>query len=106
LERRGGKALTQQKVGSREEWATARNELLEREDELNRLSNELAEQRRELPWVRVDKEYSFDTDEGTKTLAELFEGRSQLLFYNIMLGRGERFRAVRHDEYEDAGTQP
>jgi predicted dithiol-disulfide oxidoreductase (DUF899 family) len=74
------------KVGSREEWRAAREKLLEREDELNRLSNELAEQRRALPWVPVDKEYSFDTDEGAKTLAELFDGRSQLLFYNIMLG--------------------
>jgi predicted dithiol-disulfide oxidoreductase (DUF899 family) len=78
--------MTQHKVGSRDEWLTTRNELLEREQELNRLSNELAEQRRALPWVQVDKEYTFDTDAGTKTLAELFDGRSQLLFYSIMFG--------------------
>jgi predicted dithiol-disulfide oxidoreductase (DUF899 family) len=78
--------MTQHKVGSRDEWLAARNELLEREQELNRLSNELAEQRRALPWVQVDKEYTFDTDAGTKTLAELFDGRSQLLFYSIMFG--------------------
>jgi predicted dithiol-disulfide oxidoreductase (DUF899 family) len=78
--------MTQHKVGSREEWRAAREQLLEREDELNRLGNEIAEQRRELPWVRVDKEYTFETDEGEKTLAELFDGRSQLLVYHFMYG--------------------
>ncbi len=78
--------MTQHQVGSREEWEAARKQLLEREDELNRLSNEIAEQRRELPWVPVDKEYRFDTDEGPKTLAELFDGRSQLLAYHVMFG--------------------
>jgi predicted dithiol-disulfide oxidoreductase (DUF899 family) len=74
------------KVGTREEWLAARKELLEREKELTRRSDELAEQRRELPWVPVEKEYSFETDKGTKTLAELFDGRSQLLMYHFMFG--------------------
>ena len=64
----------------------ARNELLERENEHAQQSEELARQRLELPWVPVEKEYTFATDEGTKTLAELFDGRSQLLAYNIMFG--------------------
>ena len=66
------------KVGTREEWARARQELLEREKELGSLDEELAKQRQELPWVRVEKEYTFDTEEGQKTLVDLFEGRSQL----------------------------
>jgi predicted dithiol-disulfide oxidoreductase (DUF899 family) len=74
------------KVGTSEEWRAARIELLEREKELTRLSDELAKQRQELPWVPVDKEYTFDTDDGTKTLAELFDGRSQLLVYHFMFG--------------------
>jgi predicted dithiol-disulfide oxidoreductase (DUF899 family) len=78
--------MPEHKVGTREEWLTAREELKEREDELNKLSEELAQQRRELPWVPVEKEYTLDTEEGKKTLAELFDGRSQLLAYNIMFG--------------------
>jgi predicted dithiol-disulfide oxidoreductase (DUF899 family) len=78
--------MTDHKVGTREEWLAARNELLERENEHAQRSEELAQQRRELPWVPVEKEYSFATDEGTETLADLFEGRSQLLAYNIMFG--------------------
>jgi predicted dithiol-disulfide oxidoreductase (DUF899 family) len=78
--------MTDHTVGTREEWLAARNELLERENEHAQRSEELAQQRRELPWVPVEKEYSFATDEGTKTLAELFDGRSQLLAYNIMFG--------------------
>jgi predicted dithiol-disulfide oxidoreductase (DUF899 family) len=78
--------MTRHKVGSREEWQAAHKELRERENELANLSKELAQQRRELPWVPVEKEYKFDTDEGTKTLAELFEGRSQLLAYHVMFG--------------------
>jgi predicted dithiol-disulfide oxidoreductase (DUF899 family) len=74
------------KVGSREEWLAARDELLVREKELTRLGDELARQRRELPWVRLEEEYRFDTDDGTKTLAELFDGRSQLLVYHFMFG--------------------
>jgi predicted dithiol-disulfide oxidoreductase (DUF899 family) len=78
--------MTEHKTGTREEWLAARKELLEREKELTRRSDELARQRRELPWVRVEKEYRFETDEGTKTLAELFDGRSQLLVYHFMFG--------------------
>jgi predicted dithiol-disulfide oxidoreductase (DUF899 family) len=74
------------KVGTREEWLVARVELLEREKELTRRSDELARQRQDLPWVRVDKEYVFETNEGPKTLAELFDGRSQLLVYHFMFG--------------------
>ena len=78
--------MTEHKVGTREEWRRAGQELLEREKELTRRGDELARQRRELPWVPVDKEYRFETDEGTKTLAELFDGRSQLLVYHFMFG--------------------
>jgi predicted dithiol-disulfide oxidoreductase (DUF899 family) len=74
------------KVGTREEWEAARNELLERENEHAQRSEELARERRELPWVPVEKEYTFATEEGQKTLAELFDGRSQLIAYNIMFG--------------------
>ena len=73
-------------IGTREEWLAAREKLLEREKEQTRLGDELARQRRELPWVRVEEAYRFDTDEGTKTLAELFDGRSQLLVYHFMFG--------------------
>jgi predicted dithiol-disulfide oxidoreductase (DUF899 family) len=73
-------------TASRAEWLAARRDLLAREKELTRLSDELARGRRELPWVRVDAEYRFDTDEGPKTLAELFDGRSQLLVYHLMYG--------------------
>jgi predicted dithiol-disulfide oxidoreductase (DUF899 family) len=78
--------MTEHQVGTREEWLAARLELLEREKELTRRSDELARQRRQLPWVRIDKEYSFATDQGTKPLAELFDGRSQLLVYHFMFG--------------------
>ena len=78
--------MTQHKVGSRDEWLVARKELLDREKELTRRSDELARERQELPWVRIEKDYAFDTDEGAKTLAELFDGRSQLLIYHFMFG--------------------
>jgi predicted dithiol-disulfide oxidoreductase (DUF899 family) len=78
--------MSAHKVGNREEWLAARVELLEREKELTRRSDELAKQRQELPWVAVEKEYTFETNEGTKTLAELFDGRSQLLVYHFMFG--------------------
>ena len=78
--------MPEHKVGTREEWLAARNALLERENEHAERSEELARERQELPWVPVEKEYTFATDEGTKTLAELFDGRSQLLAYNIMFG--------------------
>jgi predicted dithiol-disulfide oxidoreductase (DUF899 family) len=72
--------------GTREEWLAARRELLTAEKEHTRRGDELAQQRRELPWVRVDKEYTFDTDGGEASLADLFRGRSQLLVYHFMLG--------------------
>jgi len=78
--------MTEHKIASREEWQAAREELLQREKELTRMGDELARQRRELPWVRVEKEYRFDTDDGTRTLAELFDGRSQLVVYHFMFG--------------------
>ena len=73
-------------TGTREEWLAARLELLEAEKELTRRGDELARRRRELPWVRVDKQYQFDTDEGSASLADLFAGRSQLLVYHFMFG--------------------
>jgi predicted dithiol-disulfide oxidoreductase (DUF899 family) len=73
-------------ITGREEWFAARAQLLEREKEHTRLGDELARQRRELPWLRVEKDYVFDTDEGTRTLGELFNGRSQLLVYHFMFG--------------------
>jgi predicted dithiol-disulfide oxidoreductase (DUF899 family) len=78
--------MTDHEVVSREDWAAAREALLAREKEHTHLGDELAERRRELPWVRVEKEYRFDTDDGTRTLAELFDGRSQLLVYHFMFG--------------------
>src|SRR5213080_5190557 len=78
--------MTEHKTGTREEWLAARMQLREREKELAERNDELTKERRELPWVRVDKEYTFDTDEGPKTLAELFDGRSQLLIYHLMFG--------------------
>jgi predicted dithiol-disulfide oxidoreductase (DUF899 family) len=74
------------KTGTREEWQAAREELLRREKEHTRMADELARQRRELPWVPVEKEYRFATDEGTRTLAQLFDGRSQLLIYHFIFG--------------------
>src|SRR5215471_9821345 len=79
--------MTDHQVVSREEWAAARDALLAREKEHTRRGDELARERRELPWVRVEKEYRFDTDDGTRTLADLFDGRSQLLVYHFMFGR-------------------
>jgi predicted dithiol-disulfide oxidoreductase (DUF899 family) len=78
--------MTDPKVVSRTEWQAAREELLQREKEHTRMADELARQRRELPWVAIEKQYRFDTDEGMRTLAELFEGRSQLLIYHFMFG--------------------
>lgn len=77
---------TRPNVVSREEWLAARKVLLEKEKEHTRRSDELARLRRELPWVRVEKAYHFETNEGTKTLAELFDGRSQLLVFHLMFG--------------------
>ena len=75
------------KIGTREEWSAARAKLLEREQELGRLDEELEKQRKVLPWVPVEKEYTLDTEEGKKTLVELFDGRSQLLIYHLMSAR-------------------
>ena len=74
------------KLASREEWLAARLELLKAEKDLTRRSDELARRRQELPWVRISKEYRFEIDEGTSSLADLFRGRSQLLVYHFMLG--------------------
>jgi predicted dithiol-disulfide oxidoreductase (DUF899 family) len=74
------------RIGTQEEWQAERDELLKEEKELIRRGDELARKRRELPWVPVEKEYSFDTGEGTKTLTDLFDGRSQLLVYHFMFG--------------------
>jgi predicted dithiol-disulfide oxidoreductase (DUF899 family) len=74
------------KIGTREEWQAAREKLAKAEAEHAELGQKVVERRRQLPWVPVEKEYRFDTDNGKKTLAELFDGRSQLLAYNIMFG--------------------
>jgi len=79
-------AMTKHKTGTREEWLAARLKLLEAEKELTRRSDELAARRQELPWVRIDKEYQFETDEGSASLTDLFRGRSQLLVYHFMFG--------------------
>lgn len=78
--------MTKQRIGTHEEWQAAREELLQEEKELTRRSDELARKRRELPWVPVENECSFETEAGTKSLAELFDGRSQLLIYHFMFG--------------------
>jgi predicted dithiol-disulfide oxidoreductase (DUF899 family) len=74
------------KIGTRKEWLAARLELLDAEKALTRRSDELARQRQELPWVRIDKQYRFETDEGNASLVDLFRGRSQLLVYHFMFG--------------------
>jgi predicted dithiol-disulfide oxidoreductase (DUF899 family) len=78
--------MTKHKTGTRAEWLAARLELLKAEKELTRRSDELARRRQELPWVRIDKEYRFETDEGKESLPDLFRGRSQLLVYHFMFG--------------------
>jgi len=78
--------MTKHKTGTREEWLASRLELLQAEKELTRRSDELARRRQELPWVQVIKEYRFETDEGSASLADLFRGRSQLLVYHFMFG--------------------
>jgi predicted dithiol-disulfide oxidoreductase (DUF899 family) len=78
--------MTDHKIGTREEWLAARVELLKAEKALTRRSDELAQRRQRLPWVRIDKEYRFETDEGMASLADLFRGRSQLLIYHFMFG--------------------
>jgi predicted dithiol-disulfide oxidoreductase (DUF899 family) len=78
--------MTKHMTGTREEWLAARLDLLGAEKALTRQSDELARRRQALPWVRIDKEYKFDTDEGSASLADLFRGRSQLLVYHFMFG--------------------
>ncbi len=78
--------MTKHKTGSREEWLAARLEVLKAEKQLTRQSDAIARQRQELPWVRVEKEYCFDTDTGRRTISDLFGGRSQLLVYHFMFG--------------------
>jgi len=78
--------MTEHRIGTQQEWQAERDALLEEEKELTRRADELAGKRRELPWVAVEKEYRFETEEGMKTLAELFDGYSQLLVYHFMFG--------------------
>lgn len=78
--------MTDHRIGTQEEWRAERDELLKEEKELTRRGDELARKRRELPWVPVGKDYRFETEDGTKTLADLFGGRSQLLVYHFMFG--------------------
>src|SRR5215213_185092 len=78
--------MPEHETGTREDWQAARDELAKLEAEHAKLGQQVAEQRRRLPCVRVEKEYEFDTEDGKKTLADLFEGRSQLLAYNVMFG--------------------
>ncbi len=78
--------MNNHKTGTREEWLAARLGLLKEEKELTRRSDELARRRQELPWVRIDKKYRFETDEGSVSLVDLFRGRSQLLIYHFMFG--------------------
>src|SRR5262245_12166767 len=78
--------MPKHKTGTRTEWLEARLDLLEAEKDLTRRSDELARRRQELPWVRIDKPYSFETEEGSGSLADLFRGRSQLLVYHFMFG--------------------
>src|SRR5215216_979199 len=79
-------AMTDHKVVDRKEFDAARQKLIERVKEHTRKADELARQRRELPWVAIEKDYEFDAEGGTRTLAELFDGRSQLLVYHFMFG--------------------
>src|ERR1700748_1848511 len=78
--------MTTHRIATRQQWLTERLELLDAEKALTRQSDELAKRRQELPWVRVDKNYRFDTDAGSASLADLFRGRSQLLVYHFMFG--------------------
>src|SRR5256884_3906674 len=81
-----GDEMPEHRTGTREEWQAARDELAKLEAEQAERNEEITKRRRELPWVPIEKEYVFETQEGKKTLAELFDGRSQLLAYNIMFG--------------------
>jgi len=78
--------MTTHKIGTREQWLAERIKLLNAEKELTRRGDEVARQRQDLPWVRIDKQYRFETEEGSASLPELFRGRSQLLVYHFMFG--------------------
>ncbi|HKA51034.1 MAG TPA: DUF899 domain-containing protein [Candidatus Dormibacteraeota bacterium] len=78
--------MTEHRIGTLQEWQAERDELLKEEKELTRRGDELARKRRELPWVHVEKDYRFETEDGTKILADLFDGRSQLMVYHFMFG--------------------
>ena len=78
--------MTEHRIGTQDEWKAERDELLKEEKELTRRSDQLAEKRRRLPWVPVEQEYRFETEQGTKPLADLFDGRTQLLVYHFMFG--------------------
>jgi predicted dithiol-disulfide oxidoreductase (DUF899 family) len=78
--------MTQPRIGTQAQWQAERDQLLKGEKELTRRGDELARKRRELPWVPVEKDYPFETVDGTKTLADLFDGRSQLVVYHFMFG--------------------
>ncbi len=78
--------MAEHRIGTQQEWQAERDELLKEEKELTRRSDELAEKRRRLPWVLVEKDYRFETEQGTKSLADLFQGRSQLMIYHFMFG--------------------
>jgi predicted dithiol-disulfide oxidoreductase (DUF899 family) len=84
--------MTTHMTGTREEWLAARLRLLNEEKELTRRSDEVARRRQELPWVRIEKEYRFETEEGSASLADLFRRRSQLLVYHFMFGRLNNIR--------------
>ena len=89
-----GTTITGHKVVSQEEWIAARKELLSQEKQLTRMRDQLAAERRALPWVKIEKEYVFDAPEGKVTLAELFEGRSQLFIKHFMMGPGASTQCV------------
>jgi predicted dithiol-disulfide oxidoreductase (DUF899 family) len=94
--------MTDHRIGTREEWLAARDDLLVGEKEHSRLGDDIARQRRALPWVEVDKEYRFDTDDGEKALVELFDGRRQLLVYHFMFGPTYRAGCPTNSSIADA----
>src|SRR5467141_2105052 len=84
----GEETMSTHRIATHEQWRAERLDLLEAEKDLTHRSDELARRRQELPWVKIDKDYRFDTDEGSASLADLFKGRSQLLVYHFMFGPG------------------
>ena len=94
--------MTTHKIGTRDEWMAARLELLDAEKEYTSRGDELARQRQDLPWVRIDKAYQFDTDDGPASLEDLFQGRSQLLVYHFMFGPDYRAGCVSCSTIADA----